>query len=112
MGQIKTRANGQGNPPNGVVPHELDRGRADDASRIKEGSSVPMHGRIFARSGVCGHKSALLDLIGEAVTAAAHGFNVLVVTRWLKRFAQASDVNVNGSFFHKDMIAPDLIKQL
>jgi hypothetical protein len=73
---------------------------------------MPLHRRIFARGGICGHKSALLDLIGKAVAAAAYGFNVLVVARWLKRFAQASNMNVDGSFFNKNVIAPNLVKQL
>ena len=112
MRQIKACANGQDNPPDGVVPNELYGGCANDASRIDEGGPMPLHGHIFARGGISRHKSALLDLVGEAVAAAPNGFNVFVVTRWFKRFAQAPNVNVDGSFFHKNVITPNLIKQL
>ena len=80
MGQVNACANGQGNPPDGIVPNEFNAGRANDASRIDEWGPMPLHRRIFARGGIFRHKSALMDLVGKAVAAAANGLNMFVVT--------------------------------
>jgi hypothetical protein len=50
------------------------------------------------------------NLCREAVTAAADGFDMYVMTSRLKRFTQTTDMNVDSSLFYKHVITPNLIK--
>ena len=48
----------------------------------------------------------------EAVAHAAHGFEQVLVAGGLEGLAQAADVHVDGTLFHVDVVAPDLVEQL
>ncbi len=48
----------------------------------------------------------------EAVAAAAHGFDVLLVPARLQGAAQAADVGVDGALVEVDVAAPHLVEQL
>ena len=54
----------------------------------------------------------LWRLHGKAVARSPDGFNVVFVSAGFEGLAQAPDMYVDGALFDKDVVAPDLVKQL
>src|SRR5690606_41497917 len=48
----------------------------------------------------------------ETVARSTYGFNVGIVAGGFERLTQPPNVDIDGAFFNKDVIAPDLVQQL
>ena len=93
-----------GNPPPRMTHGKADRDPEPDDERETAERVSPILKTVVQLNSLRAGR--------ESISRSAHRLHHAIVTEFLERFAQATNMHVDGSLFYVDVAAPDPVEQL